>query len=306
MPIKSMIRAVEEIRKRLNERRRLKDDRHIQRHFIDPSKRYGTINIGKDKTDGAPLGNHNAAGPHKQSGARSSGGFNDHYPGRKNIIPTGDLNILKDTSRKDGGPGSAPPKGNKNAAGPHKMKKGGSAKPEGGTGKQGYKSGTQESPKPYVPELKGRNPANGNPIYSEETWEHLSNGAVSFAGVSFQKKSLEEHILKHGPDGDRTYTKAECRLMNKRARKLLSQPVGGDIDGFARDNGMVVRYNRKTKEIATGLPGKKVHTIHKLNMEHEAEINGEKRMLSGDDYFDFLKKRQARKKSVAEEKQNGG
>ena len=307
MPIKSMIKAVEEIRKRLNERRRSDGGCCNRKPPLDLAGRYGTIKSGKGKADGAPIGNHNAAGSRKCGGGGvkavkppsvpsvgGAGGFSGDYPGRKNIVPTGDLNILKNTARKDGGPGSAPPKGNQNAAGPHKMGKSSAGKNGGGQGKK--KQQKQPEPqKPYVPELKGRDPNNGNPIYSKGTWEFLSKGAVSFAGVNFKKKSLEEHKLKHGPDGDGTYTEEECRNMDKRARELLSKPVGGDIDGYARENGMIVRYNRKTQELASGMPGRKLHTIHKLNQAHTVEIDGEQKELTGNDYFDFQKAQQEKK-----------
>lgn len=178
------------------------------------------------------------------------------------------------------------PIGNTNAAGPHNM--------SGGSGKS--VSGAKKTSGPYKPDLKGRDPITGNPEYSEETWEHLSKGAVSFEGVSFGKGKLSDHQSKHGPDGDGTYTEVECKNMESRARNLLSKPVGGKIDGYVRENGMIVRYNKKTNEIATGMPGKKIHTIHKLNQSHEIEKDGETVTITGKDYFDRMKAEQERKK----------
>ena len=158
---------------------------------------------------------------------------------------------------------------------------------------------TEEEPKkagPYEPELLGREKG-GDPIYSDETWKFLATGAVSFANVSFKQNMLEKHKTKHGPlpDGDGTYTAEEVENMNERARELLSQPVGGDIDGYVRNNGMIVRYSKSRNEYAAGLPGKKIHTIHKLNKEHERVIDGKVKALKGYEYFLQQKAEQEKK-----------
>ena len=150
-----------------------------------------------------------------------------------------------------------------------------------------------EPEKAYVPELLKREEG-GLPVYSDETWKFLATGAVSFNGVNFKQAKLEEHKKKHGPkpDGDGTYTAKEVQNMTQMARDLLSKPVGGNIDGYVRKNGMIVRYNKDTNEYAAGLPGKKIHTIHKLNEPHEIEVDGKKNVLMGYSYFLHMKAEQ--------------
>ena len=153
-----------------------------------------------------------------------------------------------------------------------------------------------EPEKAYVPELLKREEG-GLPVYSDETWKFLATGAVSFNGVNFKQAKLEEHKKKHGPkpDGDGTYTAKEVQNMTQMARDLLSKPVGGNIDGYVRTNGMIVRYNKDTNEYAAGLPGKKIHTIHKLNEPHEIEVDGKKNVLMGYSYFLHMKAEQEKK-----------
>ena len=81
--------------------------------------------------------------------------------------------------------------------------------------------------------------------------------------------------------------------MTSRAVSLLSQPVVGNIDGYVRKNGQLIRYDKEKNEYASGLPGRKINTIHKLNDEKTVLVDGEEKTLKGEEYFKYMKGKEA-------------
>ena len=77
-----------------------------------------------------------------------------------------------------------------------------------------------------------------------------------------------KHISRH-------YPSLSMADYTEKAARLASSPVGGDIRGFSRDNGDIVRYNRRTGDFAIAVPGKDgfVRTLYKVTLKY---FNNEK------------------------------
>lgn len=94
----------------------------------------------------------------------------------------------------------------------------------------------------------------------------------------------EKHWAEFGFSSRREYEKA--------AIDFIKKPVGGDIDGYKREeaNGRVaiIRFNRKTGEMGIGFPGKEIKTYYKAKY-YDGEVN----LKLANKYFDRLKKEEA-------------
>lgn len=123
--------------------------------------------------------------------------------------------------------------------------------------------------------------------FRPHVWERRAKEANDFSRTRFTPEGLKQHINKHGmgPMGDKTY-KDEAE-MTSAAQRLLGMPVGGDIRGFARGDGSVLRYNTKTKELAIGTPGWKINSIHILNKRMHVTVDGKEVTLIGDSYYEY-------------------
>lgn len=71
---------------------------------------------------------------------------------------------------------------------------------------------------------------------------------------------LEDHATRHGLAEMGCATKEEYQ---QKGIDFLKQPCGGDVIGYARPDGVVVRFNTKTTEYATGVPGGPLKTYMK-------------------------------------------
>lgn len=71
---------------------------------------------------------------------------------------------------------------------------------------------------------------------------------------------LEDHATRHGLAEMGFATKEEYQ---QKGIDFLKQPCGGDVIGYARPDGVVVRFNTKTTEYATGVPGGPLKTYMK-------------------------------------------
>lgn len=92
---------------------------------------------------------------------------------------------------------------------------------------------------------------------------------------------LEDHATRHGLAEMGFATKAEYQ---QKGIDFLKQPCGGDVIGYARPDGVVVRFNTKTTEYATGVPGGPLKTYMKAKCNRKT---GEARPEVAMKYYEF-------------------
>jgi len=85
----------------------------------------------------------------------------------------------------------------------------------------------------------------------------LALGSGRFTNANFSAGQLERHFAKHadewGAIGQDAYL--------ARARSMLSSDPGGNLWGFVRSNGDVIRYNVRTNEFAVGSSSGVIRTL---------------------------------------------
>lgn len=92
---------------------------------------------------------------------------------------------------------------------------------------------------------------------------------------------LEDHATRHGLAEIGFATKEEYQ---QKGIDFLKQPCGGDVIGYARPDGVVVRFNTKTTEYATGVPGGPLKTYMKAKCNRKT---GEARPEVAMKYYEF-------------------
>lgn len=92
---------------------------------------------------------------------------------------------------------------------------------------------------------------------------------------------LEDHATRHGLAEMGFATKEEYQ---QKGIDFLKQPCGGDVIGYARPDGVVVRFNTKTTEYATGVPGGQLKTYMKAKCNRKT---GEARPEVAMKYYEF-------------------
>lgn len=92
---------------------------------------------------------------------------------------------------------------------------------------------------------------------------------------------LEDHAARHGLAEMGFATKEEYQ---QKGIDFLKQPCGGDVIGYARPDGVVVRFNIKTTEYATGVPGGPLKTYMKAKCNRKT---GEARPEVAMKYYEF-------------------
>ena len=92
---------------------------------------------------------------------------------------------------------------------------------------------------------------------------------------------LEDHATRHGLAEMGFATKEEYQ---QKVIDFLKQPCGGDVIGYARPDGVVVRFNTKTTEYATGVPGGPLKTYMKAKCNRKT---GEARPEVAMKYYEF-------------------
>lgn len=92
---------------------------------------------------------------------------------------------------------------------------------------------------------------------------------------------LEDHATRHGLAEMSFATKEEYQ---QKGIDFLKQPCGGDVIGYARPDGVVVRFNTKTTEYATGVPGGPLKTYMKAKCNRKT---GEARPEVAMKYYEF-------------------
>ena len=96
---------------------------------------------------------------------------------------------------------------------------------------------------------------------------------------------LEDHATRHGLADMGFATKEEYQ---QKGIDFLKQPCGGDVIGYARPDGVVVRFNTKTTEYATGVPGGLLKTYMKAKCNRKT---GEARPEVAMKYYEFNKEK---------------
>lgn len=92
---------------------------------------------------------------------------------------------------------------------------------------------------------------------------------------------LEDYANRHGLAEMGFATKEEYQ---QKGIDFLKQPCGGDVIGYARPDGVVVRFNTKTTEYATGVPGGPLKTYMKAKCNRKT---GEERPEVAMKYYEF-------------------
>lgn len=92
---------------------------------------------------------------------------------------------------------------------------------------------------------------------------------------------LENHATRHGLAEMGFATKEEYQ---QKGIDFLKQPCGGDVIGYARPDGVVVRFNTKTTEYATGVPGGPLKTYMKAKCNRKT---GEAQPEVAMKYYEF-------------------
>lgn len=92
---------------------------------------------------------------------------------------------------------------------------------------------------------------------------------------------LEDHATRHGLAEMGCATKEEYQ---QKGIDFLKQPCDGDVVGYARPDGVVVRFNTKTTEYATGVPGGPLKTYMKAKCNRKT---GEARPEAAMKYYEF-------------------
>lgn len=92
---------------------------------------------------------------------------------------------------------------------------------------------------------------------------------------------LEDHATRHGLAEMDFATKEEYQ---QKGIDFLKQPCGSDVIGYARPDGVVVRFNTKTTEYATGVPGGPLKTYMKAKCNRKT---GEARPEVAMKYYEF-------------------
>lgn len=104
---------------------------------------------------------------------------------------------------------------------------------------------------------------------------------IGFASLA----RLEDHATRHGLAEMGFATKEEYQ---QKGIDFLKQPCGGDVIGYARPDGVVVRFNTKTTEYATGVPGGPLKTYMKAKCNRKT---GEARPEVAMKYYEFNKEK---------------
>lgn len=92
---------------------------------------------------------------------------------------------------------------------------------------------------------------------------------------------LEDHATRHGLAEMGFATKEEYQ---QKGIDFLKQPCGGDVIGYARPDGVVVRFNTKTTEYTTGVPGGPLKTYMKAKCNRKT---GEAQPEVAMKYYEF-------------------
>lgn len=80
----------------------------------------------------------------------------------------------------------------------------------------------------------------------------------------FERGFSKNNLQNHAKHLNQQYSGMTLEQYEQTAMDLIQSPVGGDIDGYVRSNGQIVRYNKKTNDFVVGRPEQGIATMHKL------------------------------------------
>lgn len=124
--------------------------------------------------------------------------------------------------------------------------------------------------------------ANGGGAGGAERESSSPRGENEPCGEFASPNLLKQHLSRHGSEtGCLT-----ARQYLAKANALLQRPCGGDIDGFLGKNGQIYRFNRKTTEIATGVPGSHVVTYYLARYD---KVKNKPDRVAAQKYFERIK-----------------
>lgn len=90
---------------------------------------------------------------------------------------------------------------------------------------------------------------------------------VSATGANKFKKGFSSKNLDAHWDGDHAHKDQYPNMTKKqyaeRALDLIQQPVGGKVDGYQKNDGKIVRYDKESNDIVVGHPEKGIATMFK-------------------------------------------
>jgi len=99
---------------------------------------------------------------------------------------------------------------------------------------------------------------------SYQEWKKNRNDAIisnnkwlqsEFSSEKKFNKHIEKHLKEYGDTSEKEYLET--------ARKLLAEPIGKDIEGFASKNDFVFKYNKITNDFAIGRADGYISTLYK-------------------------------------------
>lgn len=135
---------------------------------------------------------------------------------------------------------------------------------------------------------KGKDFSKPKKDYEKGTVDKPSAKGENVPCTGFRNQFAAQRHEKHWPE----FGFSSRREYEKAAIDFLKQPVGGDIDGYKRQeaNGRIaiIRFNRKTGEMGIGFPGKEIKTYYKAKY-YDGKVN----LKLANKYFDRLKKEEA-------------
>ena len=121
--------------------------------------------------------------------------------------------------------------------------------------------------------------SSGSAAPSGETPQAPSADGENVPCTGFASKAkLRDHAKRHSA-GVGASSEAEYQ---QKGIDFLKQPCGGDVIGYARPDGAIVRFNTKTCEYATGKPGGSLSTYMSPRCD---EKTGEARPDKAMDYY---------------------
>ena len=123
----------------------------------------------------------------------------------------------------------------------------------------------------------------------KESTQEQPESKVSATGANVpctgfaSKAKLNDHTKRHGPE-IRVSSEAEYQ---QRGIDFLKQGRGGDVVGYATSDGKVVRFNRKTTEYASGIPGGALKTYMRAKCKKDGSPDPER----ANEYYERIKER---------------
>lgn len=156
------------------------------------------------------------------------------------------------------------------SGGPSKASGKQNGQPEAATSKN---SGNES---PEAPEGSAGTPSESTSVFSAEG-ENIP--CTGFASKAKLKDHARRHSLGVGAGSEAEY--------QQKGIDFLRQPCGGDVIGYATPRGKVVRFNRKTTEYASGIPGDILKTYMKAKCKKDGSPNPER----ASEYYERIKER---------------